>query len=396
MLRPAYYWMAFDEKEALLETDEGVIRTPAGELMIAFMDAEWEKWIEAANEIRKSSKRGAEQFGQFYSALKRGMEHLHPLTKIFVTNQIGNIFLELTQDPEVKACVEKEDWKKFEKKLGPKMFYLMGDVAARCSNYFSIYARETNRIKSFIKMVLDQEGCNAEWGIFQRYAWFRLSDESYQMYAPEAYAQLNTEVQIEVGTRLISVMKNMSSEEKEKIKNEITAGKRKKPVVRRYWATDKLEALLYLEFDHMAEKQIPLRTCAYCGRYFIPYSSASRYCGRPIGNRAAKTCKDIGAASLFQEKVNADEAKALYIKVDNRIQTYVNRQSNDMIKAKLPQWREWASGLLAKVEKGELGFDDFKREIDLPSDMALKHIVLGVEEVQRIRDRNRRRKEGMK
>ena len=193
MLRPAYYWMAFDEKEALLETDEGVIRTPAGELMIAFMDAEWEKWIEAANEIRKSSKRGAEQFGQFYSALKRGMEHLHPLTKIFVTNQIGNIFLELTQDPEVKACVEKEDWKKFEKKLGPKMFYLMGDVAARCSNYFSIYARETNRIKSFIKMVLDQEGCNAEWGIFQRYAWFRLSDESYQMYAPEAYAQLADE-----------------------------------------------------------------------------------------------------------------------------------------------------------------------------------------------------------
>lgn len=396
MLGPAYYWMGFDEKDELLDTDAGIIRIPAGELMIAFMDAEWEKWIEAANEIRKSSKRGAEQFGQFYSALKREMEQLHPLTKIFVTNQIGNIFLERTGDPEVKACVEKEDWKKLERMLGPEMFYLAGDVAGRCSNYFSIYARATNRMKDFIKTVLDQEGSNAEWGIFQRYAWFRLSDESYQMYAPEAYAQLSAEVRIEVGARLISAAKNLSPEAKEKIKREITADKRKKPVVRRYWKTDELETLLYLEFDNMAEKQIPLRKCAYCGRYFIPYSSVSRYCDRPIENRAEKTCKDIGASSLFQEKVNANEGKALYIKVDNRIQTYVNRQSNYMIKAKLPLWREWASGLLEEVEKGTLDFDDFKREIDLPSAKALERIAVDIGEVQRSRDRNRRQKEELK
>ena len=87
-----------------------------------------------------------------------------------------------------------------------------------------------------------------------------------------------------------------------------------------YMVTDALDALTLWEFEMICANEILLRRCAYCNRYFRPYSVVSCYCDRPVEGKGGKTCKEIGAMSRHQQKVNQDEAKKLYRKVCNRTQ----------------------------------------------------------------------------
>lgn len=145
--------------------------------------------------------------------------------------------------------------------------------------------------------------------------------------------------------------------------------KRKKLTARTYQATDHLEALALWEFDYLAANNITLRRCGHCGRYFIPYSVTSCYCDRLSEDRPGKTCKDIGAASKHQRDVNQDAAKALYKKVNNRVQTWAGRHEAQYPNARKTNYRSWqydAQQLLEKVEAGELDYDGFAEALDRP------------------------------
>lgn len=76
-----------------------------------------------------------------------------------------------------------------------------------------------------------------------------------------------------------------------------------------YMATDQLAALTVWEFEMLCANEIPLRRCAYCGRYFRPYSVVNCYCDRVVEGTNGKTCKQVGATSKHQQAVNQDAAK---------------------------------------------------------------------------------------
>ena len=76
------------------------------------------------------------------------------------------------------------------------------------------------------------------------------------------------------------------------------------------WPTDQLAALTVWEFEMLCANEIPLRRCAYCGRYFRPYSVVNCYCDRVVEGTNGKTCKQVGATSKHQQAVNQDAAKS--------------------------------------------------------------------------------------
>lgn len=78
-----------------------------------------------------------------------------------------------------------------------------------------------------------------------------------------------------------------------------------------YYSED-ICSLAFLEFEYMCANDISIRKCARCGRYFLPFSSLSRYCDRFVDSEKQKTCKDIAAMEKYSDKINNDTAKKLY------------------------------------------------------------------------------------
>jgi len=132
----------------------------------------------------------------------------------------------------------------------------------------------------------------------------------------------------------------------------------------------------------MVEHEVSIRKCEICRRYFLPHSKASRYCDRLVDDHAGKTCQDIGAMTKYQEKINGDLAKKLYIKVDNRIQTWVGRhKENGLYRLKYLKWKDEAKQCLEDVRNGRLSFEEFEGMIDHKPEEALGRIELSEEEI---------------
>lgn len=134
-----------------------------------------------------------------------------------------------------------------------------------------------------------------------------------------------------------------------------------------YQTTDHLEALLLWTLDDMAANMIAMRRCAYCGRYFLPYSVVNCYCDRLVKGSGGKTCKEVGAVTKHQEEVNSDTAKALYRKVNNRTQQAAKRleaQYPNIRKVNYRQWQLEVKLMLEKVQTGEMDYESFAIKID--------------------------------
>ena len=131
-------------------------------------------------------------------------------------------------------------------------------------------------------------------------------------------------------------------------------------------ATDSLVALTIWEFDMVCAQEVFLRRCAYCNRYFQPYSVVSCYCDRPVEGKEGKTCKDIGAMSKHQQKVSQDEAKKLYRRVCNRTQmaAYRRREQHPDILRRYSQVQLYGKELLEQVEEGTITFEEFQEKFD--------------------------------
>ena len=138
-------------------------------------------------------------------------------------------------------------------------------------------------------------------------------------------------------------------------------------------ATDRLDALTIWEFEMVCANEISLRRCAHCNRYFQPYSVASCYCNRPVEGREGKTCKEIGAMSRHQQKVNQDEAKKLYQKVCKRTQAMAKRrleQYPDILR-QYQKVQLHGKELLDQVEAGTMTFEEFQEQFDKETEELL-------------------------
>lgn len=133
-----------------------------------------------------------------------------------------------------------------------------------------------------------------------------------------------------------------------------------------YMATDQLAALTVWEFEMLCANEIPLRRCAYCGRYFRPYSVVNCYCDRVVEGTNGKTCKQVGATSKHQQAVNQDAAKKLYRKVCNRIQTAAQRRKDQYpnIMRRYNEVQLYGKELMEQVEAGDITFAAFQEKFD--------------------------------
>ena len=70
---------------------------------------------------------------------------------------------------------------------------------------------------------------------------------------------------------------------------------------RLFVGSDDLQAVLLTELEEIAQQNVRLKKCAYCGRYFHPFSSRTVYCDRLVGE-TEKSCKELAAKEKYERK----------------------------------------------------------------------------------------------
>ena len=107
------------------------------------------------------------------------------------------------------------------------------------------------------------------------------------------------------------------------------------------------------ELFKMLERNIPIRICKNCNRFFIPQNNhATDYCAR-ICNSKGQTCKDIGAQKKYQAKVKNNPILKEYEKAYKRNYAKVSR--GEISKDTFEKWSTTA------ILKRDEAIDKFKQ-----------------------------------
>jgi hypothetical protein len=108
-------------------------------------------------------------------------------------------------------------------------------------------------------------------------------------------------------------------------------------------------SLIAFEVSNIVEKQIDIKSCKNCTKFFIPENrSDTIYCSRISPQDKTKTCKEYGVAQAYKEKLKNHKASGLYrsiymqkmmlIKRNPDIQEYTNDFEN--FKNQVKKWKQ--------------------------------------------------------
>jgi len=126
-----------------------------------------------------------------------------------------------------------------------------------------------------------------------------------------------------------------------------------------FMASD-ISSLLYIEFMKMLQNNISVSVCANCRRYFIPKGNYDmKYCEREIDGE--KTCQKLGAVKIFKDKVKNNPVYNEYEKAYKRF--YARKRKGLVTQNQFDKWMKHSSKLKKEALKGNLSYEDFKKQI---------------------------------
>ena len=113
------------------------------------------------------------------------------------------------------------------------------------------------------------------------------------------------------------------------------AGREAEVVEKMYF--DRLLDFVYVEFMKGLQKGFVPKRCANCGRWFLQAPGATfAYCADPAPEDPGKTCREIGAASSFKDKVANNEVWQVQQRAYKKY--YARTMRKDMTKAEFEAW----------------------------------------------------------
>lgn len=134
---------------------------------------------------------------------------------------------------------------------------------------------------------------------------------------------------------------------------------------RLFVGSDDLQAVLLTELEEMAQQNVRLKKCAYCGRYFQPFSSRTVYCDRLVGE-TGKSCKELAAKEKYEKKIAADEGLSLYQRRNKAYAMRVSRAPEIYKDAEYQSWKAASEAAVKRYVDGELTLAALSQMIKLP------------------------------
>lgn len=325
------YYIRFNEKHEQLDLGNGPTEYSLGHLLFSFLDVNWAELSKAAP-----------------SACIPDLDFKDTPYYRAICAQCGPCLAELLLTPILGEIML--DHSSTEVPLTP-------DLIQTLEQRFSLLSRFRMELVQAVSQVLDVEGPHADLTPVQRYYLFQHTNSAFQAMSLELYGQVTVQNRISgTGALEFAFSRHRPIEEIERRIAEAPLQ------CATFFCSQDVRALVLLEFDYLCAQGIALRQCTHCGRYFIPFSSRSRYCDRLVAG-TDKSCKEYAALQIYRQKVNADEAKKLFLKRSNAYRMRVRRNPERYTSESYQIWLARASRLLSQFENGEIEFDDFSKRI---------------------------------
>lgn len=124
------------------------------------------------------------------------------------------------------------------------------------------------------------------------------------------------------------------------------------------WTVSCLRDFLYLELGKAIEHGNSPRQCRLCGHWFLhEQGDTTVYCTRTAPGEGSKTCREVGARAVFENKIRAEETWKLYKRAYKKY--YARVMKGNMNREDFNTWVEHAAAQrdftieLLKVAKSE-------------------------------------------
>lgn len=108
------------------------------------------------------------------------------------------------------------------------------------------------------------------------------------------------------------------------------------------WTVSCLRDFLYLELGKAIEHRNAPRQCRLCGHWFLhEQGDKTVYCGRVAPGETEKTCREVGARAVFENKIRAEETWKLYKRAYKKY--YARVMKGNMGREEFKDWAEQAA-----------------------------------------------------
>lgn len=127
------------------------------------------------------------------------------------------------------------------------------------------------------------------------------------------------------------------------------------------YAVQTVRDMAMLELSKMIVSDIRVRRCAFCNQLFIPVGKHdTRYCNR-IPEGYTQTCQALGSSRNYAEKMQKENADALYRKMYKRL--HQRKQKGAMTEKSFKKWQGDAQYQLERCKNGEITLEEFEELI---------------------------------
>ncbi len=149
-----------------------------------------------------------------------------------------------------------------------------------------------------------------------------------------------------------------------KLKSDIQELKKENMNILEVYDVESIFHILYISLTYLIFKELKVKRCLNCGKYFVFKNINAEYCDRVIKNNKL-TCKDIGPTKKFKEKIEQDEVMKIFKRVKTRNYMRSKRNPEKYPHDEFLKWCENAEELLRYVNKNKISLLEFEERLTL-------------------------------
>ena len=367
-----FYEMSLEKgREYIVGRYQKVEKYPAGTWLTEFLNVDWMDLKCQCEHLRKDY--GAEQplstrFAEYYRDLHDSMVTRHPLMRNLFDEELDWCIRSCFGMAASLTAEEKTYWEDLLKD-GAKPVIAERFPRTILKDFMTVFHRlgqAEEAIEEIFESVMEPEENGKN--VIQRYYQFSVGNYDHMLRVNQLYSDMIPRFNFCFNGRITTgIRARHPVDQKTDYKN-----KELLEASGIYMVTDNLAALTFWELDLICAKNIWIRRCRHCGRWFLPTTSVNCYCNRPSPDHPDKTCKEIGAMTVYVQ--NMDEVKILFRLVAKRVKQAQTRarEFHPEYETYYNQWRENAKNLMEQVLAGKVSYDDFKTIIDHSGEEILR------------------------
>ncbi|MFQ9501372.1 MAG: DUF6076 domain-containing protein [Clostridia bacterium] len=119
-----------------------------------------------------------------------------------------------------------------------------------------------------------------------------------------------------------------------------------------------LSNILYVSLSEIASnKDIKIKTCKNCGKYFIPIKNTEKYCDIAYYENE-RTCKMVGATNSYTKKRKSVEGIKFYRNNYQRRLMQAKRSDNEQVKLAFENWKQLAKAKIKEFNNNEISAEE--------------------------------------